>query len=39
MEYILPYSTQQYTPQCVDKAKESKKCLVLNRNLVIWRLK
>ena len=39
MRYILPYSSQQYTPQCVNKAKEENKCLVLNRDLVVWRRK
>ncbi len=39
MRYILPYSTQQYTPQQVEKAKENKICLVLNRDLVVWQLK
>ena len=38
MRYILPYSTQQYTPQCVEKAKEEKVCLGTYRDLVIWRL-
>lgn len=37
--YILPYSTQQYNAQMVDKAKEQKKCLGLNRDLVVWKLK
>lgn len=39
MRYILPYSTQQYTPQMVDSAKEERLCLGLNRDLVVWRLK
>jgi len=39
MRYILPYSTQQYNAQMVNKAKKENKCLVLNRDLVIWRLK
>jgi len=38
MRYILPYSTQQYNAQMVEKAKEEKICLVLNRDLIIWRL-
>ena len=37
--YILPYSTQQYTPQCVEKAKERKVALTLNRDLVVWKIK
>ncbi len=39
MRYILPYSTQQYNAQMVEKAKEEKVCLVLNRDLIIWRFK
>ena len=39
MRYILPYSTEQYQPQNVIKAKEENKCLGLNRDLVVWRLK
>jgi len=36
MRYILPYSTQQYNAQMVDKAKELGHCLCLNRDLVVW---
>ncbi len=36
--YILPYSTEQYNPQMVEKAKELNQCLCLNRDLVVWRL-
>ena len=39
MRYILPYSTQQYNAQMVDKAKELNICLGLNRDLVVWRMK
>lgn len=39
MRYILPYSSQQYNPQQVDKIKEEKKCLVLHRDLIVWRLR
>ena len=39
MRYILPYSTEQYNAQIVDKAKEKEKCLCLNRDLVVWRFK
>lgn len=39
MRYILPYSTQQYNAQMVEKAKEAKKCLGLWRDLIVWRLK
>jgi len=37
--YILPYSTAQYIPQMVNKAKERQYCLCLHRDLVVWRLK
>jgi hypothetical protein len=37
MRYILPYSTQQYNAQMVEKAKAERKCLGLNRDLVVWR--
>jgi len=36
MRYILPYSTQQYNAQMVEKAKETNECLVINRDLVVW---
>ena len=39
MRYILPYSTEQYTPQCVIAAKEKKVCLSTYRDLIVWRLK
>lgn len=39
MRYILPYSTQQYNAQMVEKAKREKLCLTINRDLVVWRLK
>ena len=35
----VPYSTEQYTPQMVNWAKENKELLVLTRELVIWRIK
>ncbi|WP_420264077.1 DNA methyltransferase [Candidatus Magnetominusculus dajiuhuensis] len=38
MRRILPYSTQQYNAQMVEKAKEEKICLVTHRDLVVWRL-
>ena len=34
--YVIPYSTQQYTGLWVDRAKNEKKCLVLNRELTVW---
>lgn len=39
MRYILPYSTQQYLPQMVNKSKEENKCLGSHRDLVVWKLK
>ena len=35
---ICPYSTEQYTPQMVEWAKENKKLLVLSRELIVWRV-
>jgi len=39
MRYILPYSTQQYNAQMVERAKAEKKCLGLNRDLIVWNKK
>jgi DNA modification methylase len=39
MRYILPYSTQQYSAQMVDASKDKKRCLGINRDLVVWSLK
>ena len=39
MRYILPYSTQQCNAQMVEVAKKEKFCLVLNRDLVIFKKK
>lgn len=39
MRYILPYSTEQYLPQMVIKAKENNKCLSTFRDLIIWKIK
>ncbi len=36
MRYVIPYSTQQYNGTQVEIAKDQKKCLTLNRDLVIW---
>lgn len=33
-----PYSTQQYTPQMVDWAKENRDVLVLTREIIIWQV-
>jgi DNA modification methylase len=35
--YVIPYSTQQYSALWVDRAKKANKCLILNRELVVWR--
>jgi DNA modification methylase len=37
MRYSTPYESQQHTAQMVDWAKENKKCLVLTREIVVWR--
>jgi DNA modification methylase len=37
MRYILPYSTQQYNAQQVEKAKQEKICLTIIRDLIIFR--
>lgn len=39
MRYILPYTTQQFTAYMVVKAKNEKTCIILHRDLVIWKLK
>lgn len=36
--YSVPYSTEQYTPQMVNWAKENRKCLVLTREIIVWRV-
>lgn len=36
--YSVPYETQQYTPQMVNWAKENKKCLVLTREIIVWKI-
>lgn len=36
--YSAPYSTEQYTAQMVDWAKEHRQCLVLTREIVVWRV-
>jgi DNA modification methylase len=38
MRFSVPYSLQQYTPQTVDWAKENKKCLVITREIIVWRV-
>lgn len=38
MRFSVPYESQQYPPQMVEWAKANKKCLVLTRELVVWRV-
>lgn len=38
MRYSVPYESQQYTAQMVDWAKSEKKCLVLTREIIVWRI-
>lgn len=38
MRFSVPYESQQYTPQMVDWAKDNKSCLVLTREIVVWRV-
>jgi ParB-like chromosome segregation protein Spo0J len=37
MRYILPYATEQYNAQQVEKTKEVNTPLVLHRDLVVWK--
>jgi len=37
MRYSVPYESQQYNAQMVEWAKENKQCLVLTREIVVWR--
>ena len=37
--YVIPYSTEQYRATMVEKAKENKYCLILNRELTVFKLK
>jgi len=34
--YVMPYSTEQYNGLWVNRAKESQKCLILNRELTVF---
>ena len=36
MRFSVPYESQQYNPQCVQWAKDNKKCLVLTREIIVW---
>lgn len=38
MRYSAPYETQQYNAQMVEWAKAQKQCLVLTREIVVWRV-
>jgi len=38
MRYSVPYESQQYNAQMVNWAKENKTCLVLTREIVVWRV-
>lgn len=38
MRYSVPYESQQYNGQMVDWAKTEKQCLVLTREIVVWRV-
>lgn len=37
MRFSVPYESQQYNGQMVEWAKENKRCLVLSREIVVWR--
>lgn len=37
MRYSVPYESQQCNAQMVEWSKESKRCLVLTREIVVWR--
>lgn len=34
--YVIPYSTQQYSGLWVDRAKENRRCFILNRELTVF---
>lgn len=38
MRFSVPYETQQCNAQMVEWAKENKRCLVLTREIVVWRV-
>ena len=38
MRFSVPYESQQCTAQMVDWAKASRRCLVLTREIVVWRV-
>lgn len=38
MRFSVPYESQQCTAQMVEWAKENKRCLVLTREIIVWRI-
>jgi len=38
MRYSVPYESQQCNAQMVEWSKENKKCLVLTREIIVWRV-
>lgn|GEM_PF-438093 len=38
MRYSVPYTAQQYNAQQVEWAKANKRCLVLTREILVWRV-
>lgn len=38
MRFSVPYESQQCNAQMVEWAKENKKCLVLTREIIVWRV-
>jgi len=38
MRFSVPYQTEQYNAQMVNWAKANRKCLVLTREIVVWRV-
>jgi len=38
MRYSVPYESQQCTAQMVEWAKQNRKCLVLTREIIVWRV-
>jgi hypothetical protein len=38
MRFSVPYESQQYNGNQVDWAKANKRCLVLTREIVVWRV-
>lgn len=38
MQFSVPYESQQCTAQMVEWAKENKRCLVLTREIIVWKV-